>query len=170
MSRPDAFARRWWKGCRFTSGDGGVSDLGQTFLPDGPVPPTHDGARDYALGLELGQAYLKLRRPCPLGPEALIEPDPAPDYLHQLSSRIGYGPSVASLRLGFFEVVDGLADCALHRPEALRALTDRLDRLQAESIAVRIAWIVDLEHFSDDLVPPTVLDGPRFDAWLEMGE
>ncbi|MBL8448007.1 MAG: hypothetical protein JNJ44_11400 [Zoogloeaceae bacterium] len=96
---------------------------------------------DYSLGFELGQALLKLRRPWPALPGQEVEIDDGPDYLANLSSRIGYGLAVDWVRMGFLGAVETMTNVALNKPDMLSAVASRLDRLTDPAIRARIAYL-----------------------------
>lgn len=143
MHPATAFARRWWLAARFPIGANDWAGIAQIALPAGPVPNTGDDDLDYALGFELGQALLKLRRPWPPLPGQDVEIDDAPDYLSDLSRRIGQGPAVEWLRLGFLAAVDTLVDVALNAPDRMPAILARVDRLNDQATRARIAYLLE---------------------------
>ncbi|MBL8445908.1 MAG: hypothetical protein JNJ44_00680, partial [Zoogloeaceae bacterium] len=143
MHASATFARRWWLAAKFPIGADETASLDQIALPNGPIPTTNDAGTDCALGFELGQAALKLGRPWPMEAGEESEPDVAPDYISELLLRIGSGPAVQFLRMGFLCAPEALVEVALNAPSRLPAITERLDKLDDALIRARIAYVLE---------------------------
>lgn len=157
----------------FHIGEGGVVHLGQlpnfrymVFHAIGKAPmPLPDGQVDtlgtgpFALGRLIGDAYLKVTRPGPLPPDALLDTtlaggniDDIADVLLPLSPRAKY------TRAAFLARVEEFIEIALNYPEHLPPIIANLDALTNERLTERAREILT-----------TGIDPGDNDLWRAVG-
>jgi hypothetical protein len=142
MRRQYEFARKWWLSARFPIGIGNFVAVDQVALPTGLIPLTGNGTRDFCLGVELGQAFLKLLRPWPVSPHHQYEPIVGPDYSNTLLKRLPSSSEAEMLRLGFLFPTETILDLSLQAPALLPTIGMRVDLLTDEVIRRRIAYLL----------------------------